>query len=178
MFGFYHSQSFTNVPISVYIGPFTQTYRDRLWSSWIDICLKKQISVSKKDYISLLSAPIEVQEYFTQGLPRDHFSTENAVLLRNCHRWPLLIDPQGQGKCWLLGLEKENLAVIPYGSVHMLTDIENAIRLGTSVLLEVFQLSVLSRPLLLLIFSSIVLPVPREVPSSNNHSLFRVYRTT
>ncbi|KAL5256854.1 hypothetical protein ACHWQZ_G011949 [Mnemiopsis leidyi] len=120
----------------VYIGPFTQTYRERLWTSWVDICLKKEISVSKKGYIPLLSAPIEIQEYYTQGLPRDHFSTENAVLLRNCHRWPLLIDPQGQGKHWLLGLEKENLTIIPYGSVHMLTDIENAIRIGTSVLIE------------------------------------------
>ena len=121
----------------MYIGPFTQTYRERLWTSWVDICLKKEISVSKKGYIPLLSAPIEIQEYYTQGLPRDHFSTENAVLLRNCHRWPLLIDPQGQGKHWLLGLEKENLTIIPYGSVHMLTDIENAIRIGTSVLIEV-----------------------------------------
>ena len=121
----------------VYIGPFTKTSRDRLWTSWIDICQKKENSVSKKPYISLLSAPIELQEYYTQGLPRDHFSTENAVLMRNCHRWPLLIAPQGQGKHWLLGLEKENLTIIPYGSVHMLTDIENAIRLGTSVLIEV-----------------------------------------
>ena len=137
--------------ISVYIGPFTQTYRERLWTSWVDICLKKEISVSKKGYISLLSAPIEIQEYYTQGLPRDHFSTENAVLLRNCHRWPLMIDPQGQGKQWLLGLEKENLTIIPYGSVHMLTDIENAIRIGTSVLIEVCDLYHLR-----LVFSSVL----------------------
>ena len=51
-----------------------------------------------------------------------------------------MIDPQGQGKQWLLGLEKENLTIIPYGSVHMLTDIENAIRIGTSVLIEVSEL--------------------------------------
>lgn len=38
---------------------------------------------------------------------------------------------------WLSGMEGESLCLIPYGSTHMLTDIENAIRLGSSVLLEV-----------------------------------------
>ena len=121
----------------MYSGPFTQSFRERLWTSWVELCEGKGISVSNKDTVSLLSVPITVQQWYTQGLPRDPFSTENAVLLMNCHRWPLLIDPQGQGKHWLEGLEKDNLAIIPYGNVHMLTDIENAIRLGTSVLVEV-----------------------------------------
>ena len=108
-----------------------------MWETWSEICAAKRIPVSTKTTTTLLSAPIDLQKWYTQGLPRDPFSTENGVLLMNCHRWPLLIDPQGQGKQWLLGLEKENLTTVMYGNPHLLTDIEHAIRLGTSVLIEV-----------------------------------------
>ncbi len=33
-----------------------------------------------------------------EGLPSDRMSTENATVLTTCERWPLMIDPQLQGK--------------------------------------------------------------------------------
>ena len=33
-----------------------------------------------------------------EGLPSDRMSTENATILTTCERWPLMIDPQLQGR--------------------------------------------------------------------------------
>jgi dynein heavy chain len=39
------------------------------------------------------------------GLPFDNFSIENALILYNSRRWPLMIDPQGQANKWLKNQE-------------------------------------------------------------------------
>lgn len=41
------------------------------------------------------------------GLPSDALSIENATIVFNSRRWPLMIDPQGQANKWIKSLEKE-----------------------------------------------------------------------
>lgn len=36
-----------------------------------------------------------------QGLPSDRMSTENATILCNTERWPLIVDAQLQGIKWI-----------------------------------------------------------------------------
>jgi dynein heavy chain, axonemal len=38
-----------------------------------------------------------IRRWRLNGLPSDAFSTENGIILNRCLRYPLLIDPQGQG---------------------------------------------------------------------------------
>ena len=35
------------------------------------------------------------------GLPLDNFSVENAIIMDNSRRWPLMVDPQNQCNRWL-----------------------------------------------------------------------------
>ena len=49
------------------------------------------------------------------------FSLDNAIIVTNSHRWPLMIDPQGQANKWIKNMEKpNNLQVSPQKYLHNL----------------------------------------------------------
>ena len=43
-----------------------------------------------------------------EGLPADQLAVENASIVSNCARWPLMIDPQLQGVTWIKQREAKN----------------------------------------------------------------------
>ncbi|XP_030762882.1 dynein heavy chain 6, axonemal-like [Sitophilus oryzae] len=64
-------------------------------------------------------------------------STENAIIVTQTSRWPLMIDPQEQANRWIRQLEaKNNLKIIKLTNSNFMRILENAIRLGEAVLLE------------------------------------------
>lgn len=48
------------------------------------------------DPLSLLTDDTQIAKWQNEGLPNDRMSTENATILTNSERWPLMIDPQLQ----------------------------------------------------------------------------------
>uniref|UniRef100_UPI00398F6457 dynein axonemal heavy chain 6 isoform X2 n=1 Tax=Pristiophorus japonicus TaxID=55135 RepID=UPI00398F6457 len=80
-----------------YYGAFTATYREMLIDQWIKGCMKLDIPISTGfSLINILGDAFEIRQWNTDGLPRDTISTENGILVKRGHRWPLMIDPQDQ----------------------------------------------------------------------------------
>jgi dynein heavy chain len=121
-----------------YFGAFTSSYRQALVEKWIAKCKELGIPVTSNMRIAdVLSTPYQIRQWNTFGLPRDSVSTENAVLVKHGRRWPLMIDPQDQANNWIRRMEASNgLQVIKLSEPNFLRTLENAIRIGTPVLLE------------------------------------------
>ena len=84
----------------------------------------------------MLIDDVDIATWTDQNLPNDRMSIENASILTNCDRWPLMIDPQLQGLKWIKSRYGESLRVIRLGQKGYLETIENALSMGDVLLIE------------------------------------------
>ncbi|XP_023564547.1 dynein heavy chain 9, axonemal-like, partial [Octodon degus] len=69
-------------------------------------------------------------------------SVENATILTNCERWPLMVDPQLQGIKWIKNRYGEDLQVTQIGQKGYLQTLERALEAGDVVLIENLEESI------------------------------------
>lgn len=63
----------------------------------------------------LLTHDADIAAWSNQGLPSDRMSIENATILCNTERWPLIVDAQLQGIKWIKNKYGDHLKVIRLG---------------------------------------------------------------
>ncbi|NXT35371.1 DYH3 protein, partial [Pelecanoides urinatrix] len=121
-----------------YLGAFTVDYRLKCQQQWQLLCNEKNIPCSSDFSLSnTLGDPVKIRAWQIAGLPIDSFSIDNGIIVSNSRRWALMIDPQRQANKWVKNMEKTNrLSVIKLSDTHYVRTLENAIQLGTPVLLE------------------------------------------
>uniref|UniRef100_A0A8C3LCE3 Dynein axonemal heavy chain 9 n=1 Tax=Chrysolophus pictus TaxID=9089 RepID=A0A8C3LCE3_CHRPC len=129
-----------------YLGYFTKKYRqdlmDKVWKPYLQQ-LEVPIPVTPSlDPLTMLTDDADIAAWQNEGLPADRMSTENATILTNCERWPLLVDPQLQGIKWIKAKYGEDLRVIRIGQKGYLDTMERALAAGELVLIENLEESV------------------------------------
>ena len=120
-----------------YSGPFNQEFRVRLMSRWKGILKEKSIPFNTNlGVIPMLVDAEEIAEWSLQGLPSDELSLQNAAIVTKALNYPLLVDPQGQGKIWLRTKEQHNeMLVTNLRHKYFRTHLEDSLSLGRPLLI-------------------------------------------
>ncbi|KAM6989324.1 dynein axonemal heavy chain 8-like [Tautogolabrus adspersus] len=122
-----------------YCGPFNQNFRDMLLKDiWKAELVKHKIPFTGNlNLISALVDPPTVSEWNLQGLPGDDLSVQNGIIVTKATRYPLLIDPQTQGKAWIKEKEKANdFQVTSLNHKFFRTHLEDCLSMGRPLLIE------------------------------------------
>ncbi|XP_061694561.1 dynein axonemal heavy chain 11 [Syngnathoides biaculeatus] len=123
-----------------YVGSFSKKYRrelvDNLWRPFLRSQKIPIPMTTDLDPVSLLTDDAMVAQWNNEGLPGDKMSTQNAAILINCERWPLLIDPQLQGIKWIKSRYGSSLRVVSLSQKSYVDVIEQAVVAGSTVLIE------------------------------------------
>ncbi|PSN32950.1 Dynein beta chain [Blattella germanica] len=123
-----------------YVGCFTRTYRVDLLHKYWEPFIKKLVPAIPMtpdlDPMELLTDDAQIAQWNNEGLPNDRMSAENATVLTNSERWPLMIDPQLQGIKWIKNKYGSELKVIRLAHKNYLDVIEFSLSEGLTVLLE------------------------------------------
>jgi len=94
-----------------YCGPFNAEFRSRLLNDcFIGDMKKRGIPYTPNlELTSFLVDDATVGEWNLQGLPKDDLSIQNGIMVTNSSRFPMLIDPQGQGQSWIRKKYEEDI---------------------------------------------------------------------
>ncbi|CAD5118803.1 DgyrCDS7483 [Dimorphilus gyrociliatus] len=116
-----------------YCGPFNQEYRNILLTSWREQLQKAKIPFTIDiDLISTLADLATIGEWNLQGLPNDELSLQGLD-----RRYPLLIDPQMQGKLWLKNKGAINgLQITHLSHRYFRNHLEDCLSMGRPLLIE------------------------------------------
>ncbi|KAM4041697.1 dynein axonemal heavy chain 8 [Anomaloglossus baeobatrachus] len=121
-----------------YCGPFNETFRTLLEDIWeAEIQSRGIPSSGNLNIVSMFIDQPTVSDWILQGLPADDMSIQNGIIMTKATRYPLLIDPQAQGKAWIKMREKVNgLQVTSFTHKSFYTLLEVCLSLGRPLLIE------------------------------------------
>ncbi|XP_076264862.1 dynein heavy chain 8, axonemal kl-3 [Rhynchophorus ferrugineus] len=121
-----------------YTGPFNQEFRSVMQQTWLDAIVRRKIPVTLSiNIIDSLADMATIGEWNIEGLPTDELSIQNGIIVTTATRFPLLIDPQSQGKSWVKEKEKKNnLIVSSLNHKYFRNHVEDAVSLGYPMIIE------------------------------------------
>ena len=128
--------------IIAYLGVFPIDYRNQCIDSWGDLLKKYEIEKTVDFKLQeVLGDPVRMRDWSSWKLPQDDVSVDNAIILENSSRWPLMIDPQLQANAWIRAMIKgkgEQLQIMKstQDAKAWSRVLKNALTIGSPVLLE------------------------------------------
>jgi len=140
-----------------YLGPMTKDLRDEAlarWTTWLDdVGLDWSPAEGRAwSVVPHLGNPVAHLRWVAAGLPGDKLSEENAVMTLAATRTPLLVDPLGQARTWLMRLgsadrpsrradgyaptvgARQPLKVMRSDAPRLIDDLKRAVQFGTAVI--------------------------------------------
>ena len=125
-----------------YLGPFPLRYRYAFLAESV-LPLFRQPAVGAAialtpdiPPLSIVCNESELAQCRTEGLPADQFSAENAIILMNSTRHPLLIDPQLQALAWIKKRSGKKLETGRMGSEDLMSALMEAVEEGKPFIIE------------------------------------------
>jgi dynein heavy chain len=125
--------------VIAYLGVFSFQYRDTAIAGWTTMLKEFQIKGTENFSLrDVIKSEVKIQQWFIEELPQEAFAVENAIIMDNSDRWPLMIDPQMQGNNWIKNMNKELIRSIKptQGSKTQTRTIRACIELGYPLILE------------------------------------------
>ena len=129
-----------------YLGCFTKQYRvELLEKKWIPYIrqlnnrmkpIPMTVDFEPSDVLNLLTDAAIIAGWNNEGLPSDAMSTENATILTQSIKWPLMIDPQLQGIRWIKNKYEKSLTTIRLGQRNYLETVERCVSNGIPLMIE------------------------------------------
>ncbi|KAJ3389103.1 hypothetical protein HDU92_001163 [Lobulomyces angularis] len=121
-----------------YAGYFDQQYRSALIQNWsahlqkAGILFKQDLSIP--DYLSNAEERLTWQ---SNSLPSDNLCVENAIMIKQFNRYPLIIDPSGQATQFLKNEYRDKrIAVTSFLDDSFLKVLESALRFGSPLIVQ------------------------------------------
>jgi len=125
--------------VIAYLGVFSFQYRDTAIAGWTTMLKEFQIKGTENFSLrDVIKSEVKIQQWFIEELPQEAFAVENAIIMDNSDRWPLMIDPQMQGNNWIKNMNKEFIRSIKptQDSKTQTRTIRACIELGYPLILE------------------------------------------
>jgi len=122
-----------------YSGPFNAEFRTQQMTLWKKELVERNIPTSKTlNVTEQLVDSVTAGEWALQGLPNDELSLQNGIVITKATRFPLLIDPQGQGKRWITNRESVGgeFQATTLEHKYFRQHLEDALSLGRALLIE------------------------------------------
>ena len=121
-----------------YCGYFDQKYRASLMNNWLNHVAQSRLEVkSDLSVAEFLSTPEERQRWKNNNLPADDLCMENAIMLKRCIRYPLVIDPSGQATEFLLKeFSDRKITKTSFLDAAFRKNLESSLRFGNPLLVQ------------------------------------------
>ena len=121
-----------------YGGLYDQQYRKSMIDDWLEHLSRSSISFKQHNEVTeFLSTADERVKWQANGLPVDDLCTENAIILKQFNRYPLIIDPSARALEFLQNESKERrLTVTSFLDDSFIKQLESALRFGNPILIQ------------------------------------------